>query len=158
MPSTLPKSLSHYIAQETKSMLSKKLGEHGIRTTAQRLALAQCLFSNPDRHITAEQLHNEVTRSTGVKISLATVYNTLNTFRDAGLLRGGCVDGTCGYFDTHLKPHVHIFNEDTQTLMDAPSCLNQKIIESLLPEGLELIDFDVMIRARRPQDDSPPKD
>lgn len=89
----------------------------GLRPTRQRMALAKLLFDGNDRHVTAEILHREADDS-NVKISLATVYNALHQFTDAGLLREIVVDPGRSYFDTNISEHYHIFNEDSRQLLD----------------------------------------
>ena len=89
----------------------------GLRPTRQRLALSRLLFDGKNRHVTAEGLHTEASLS-GQKISLATVYNALNTFKSAGLLQEIIVNSGCSYFDTNITEHHHIFNEDNNELTD----------------------------------------
>src|SRR5271168_1779187 len=74
-----------------KSMLPQaivlgRLRAAGLRPTRQRLALARLLLENGNRHVTAEQLHGEAVGA-DIRVSLATVYNTLHQFTEAGLLR-----------------------------------------------------------------------
>ena len=88
-----------------------RLTAAGLRPTRQRLGLARLLFEGGNRHITAEQLHREATDG-GVKVSLATVYNTLHQFTNAGLLREIMVDSNRCYFDTNVSEHHHFFYED----------------------------------------------
>ena len=83
------------------------------------MELASLLFKGPDRHVTAESLHEEVS-GLGLKVSLATVYNTLHQFTQAGLLRQVIVDAARGYFDTNTGDHQHFFLEDEGTLIDIP--------------------------------------
>ena len=94
-----------------------RLRNAGLRPTRQRLALAKLLFDSHDRHVTAEILHGEALEA-NVRVSLATVYNTLHQFNEAGLLREIVVDSGRSYFDTNISDHHHIFNEDTRELMD----------------------------------------
>ena len=89
----------------------------GLRPTRQRLALSRLLFDGKNRHVTAEGLHSEAILS-GQKISLATVYNVLNAFTSADLLKEIIVDSGCSYFDTNITEHHHIFNEDNNELTD----------------------------------------
>src|SRR6201746_243776 len=89
----------------------------GLRPTRQRVELAGLLFSDCDRHVTAESLHDEVTQA-GMKVSLATVYNTLHQFTQAGLLRQVIVDAARSYFDTNTGDHQHFFLEDEGMLID----------------------------------------
>ena len=94
----------------------KLLRDHGLRPTNQRVLLAEVLFSSEgkilNRHVTAESLHGEV-KEIGLKISLATIYNTLNQFTQSGLLREVTVNSGASYFDTNTSHHYHIFFEDT---------------------------------------------
>src|ERR1700760_3899761 len=82
------------------------LRDVGLRPTRQRVALGWLLFAKGDRHITAEMLYEEATGSR-VRLSLATVYNTLHQFTEVGLLREIAVDGSKTYFDTNTSDHHH---------------------------------------------------
>lgn len=93
----------------------------GLRPTRQRMALAGLLVGDGrDRHVTAESLF-EAAAGAGEKVSLATVYNTLKAFCDAGLLREITVDGSKSYFDTNMSDHPHFYWEDDNRLSDAPA-------------------------------------
>lgn len=120
----------------------------GLRPTRQRIALAELLFEGPHRHVSAEELHAEAgTEKVGV--SLATVYNTLHQFREAGLLREVTVDASRSYFDTDTSDHHHFYVEDEQRVIDIPS--NSIIIQGLpdAPKGMEISHVDVVVRVRR---------
>jgi len=93
-----------------------------LRPTRQRCALADLLYAQGDRHVTAEMLHEEA-RLAGVPVSLATIYNTLHQFREAGLLRDVTVGGTKSYFDTNISDHHHFYNESDGRLIDIPKGL-----------------------------------
>jgi Fur family iron response transcriptional regulator len=101
-----------------------------LRPTRQRLALAKLLFEKGDRHVTAEQLHDEAAAAT-VPVSLATIYNTLHQFVAAHLLREVVVNPGRSYFDTNIADHHHFFFEDTGKLMDIAS---DKIEVTNLPQ------------------------
>ena len=120
-----------------------------LRPTKQRMALAEALVGDGHhRHVTAESLFERVQR-TGGRVSLATVYNTLRAFCDAGLLQEVTVDGSRSYFDTNTHDHPHFYWEDTHELTDAP--VDQLKIMQLpeVPEGAEIASVDVIIRLRR---------
>jgi len=120
-----------------------------LRPTKQRMALAEALVGDGHhRHVTAESLFERVQR-TGGGVSLATVYNTLRAFCDAGLLQEVTVDGSRSYFDTNTYDHPHFYWEDTHELTDAP--VDQLKIMQLpeVPEGAEIASVDVIIRLRR---------
>lgn len=121
----------------------------GLRPTRQRVALAALLVGDGQhRHVTAESLFC-ATKDMGESVSLATVYNTLRAFCDAGLLQEVTVDGSKSYFDTNTHDHPHFFWEDEQYLTDAPA---EDLVISRLPnapEGAEIASVDVVIRLRR---------
>lgn len=125
------------------------LADAGLRPTRQRVTLATLLVGDGrDRHVTAESLF-DAAGSTDEKVSLATVYNTLRAFCDAGLMREITVDGTKSYFDTNMSDHPHFYWEDTSKLTDAPS--EELEIKRLpkAPAGGEVTAVDVVIRLRR---------
>jgi len=125
------------------------LARAGLRPTRQRLTLAALLVGDGhNRHVTAESLFAAVERH-GEKVSLATVYNTLRAFCDAGLMQEITVDGARSYFDTNTHDHPHFFWEDDGRLSDAPA--EQLDIRRLpdAPEGAEIAKVDVVIRLRR---------
>ena len=121
----------------------------GLRPTRQRVALAKALIGDGlDRHVTAESLF-EAVQSHGTSVSLATVYNTLKAFCDAGLMQEVTVDGSKSYFDTKTHDHPHFFWEDDGELTDAPA--DQLDITELpdAPDGMEIAKVDVVIRLRK---------
>jgi len=99
------------------SQVIDRLRNAGLRPTRQRIALAKLLFDGCDRHVTAESLHGEALENT-IRVSLATVYNTLHQFTDAGLLREIVVDSHRCYFDTNVDDHHHFFHEESGRLED----------------------------------------
>ena len=129
----------------TYSHVYDRLRRAGLRTTRQRLALAKLLFGGGDRHVSAEILHAEA-QADGVRVSLATVYNTLHQFTDAGLLREITVDSHRTYFDTNTRDHHHFFIEDSGRLMDIPSHMVALSRFPELPRGTVLKSVDVVIR------------
>ena len=97
--------------------------------------------------MTAEALYEEATGAR-VAISLATVYNTLHQFTEAGLLREIAVDGSRTYFDTNLSDHHHFLVEETNAIYDIPG--NQIDVVRLpdAPEGMEVARVDVIVRLK----------
>ncbi len=120
-----------------------------MRPTRQRLSLAGLLVGDGcDRHVTAESLFMAA-KDSGESVSLATVYNTLRAFCDAGLMNEITVDGQKSYFDTCVDDHAHYFWEDTQELSDAPSDALEISRLPEAPEGAKISRVDVVIRLRR---------
>ena len=125
------------------------LGRAGLRPTRQRLALAELLVGDGhNRHVTAESLF-EASRRSGEPVSLATVYNTLRCFTEAGLMTEITVDGTRSYFDTDVSDHAHFFWEDEGRITDAPRGAVRFETLPEPPEGAEVARVDVVIRVRR---------
>src|ERR1700676_2500120 len=92
-----------------------RLRRVGLRPTRQRLALARLLFDKGHRHVSAEQLHSEAVED-AVRVSLATVYDTLHQFTTAGLLAEVLVESGRSYFDINVEDHHHFFFEETGLL------------------------------------------
>lgn len=127
------------------SLALERLRGVGLRPTRQRLALAKLLFENGDRHVTAETLHAEAV-SHAIPVSLATVYNTLHQFTEAGLMREIVVDAQRSYFDTNTSEHHHFFFERSGRLEDIAG---DQIHVSKLPEpanGATVKRIDVVVR------------
>ena len=139
----------HAIMTTEAARATDWLARGGLRPTRQRLALARLLVGDgQDRHVTAESLF-ALTGGTGEKVSLATVYNTLRAFCEAGLVNEVVVDGARSYFDTRIENHPHFYWEDTHALTDAPA--EEVTIAALpaAPAGTEIARVDVVIRLRR---------
>lgn len=125
------------------------LAEAGLRPTRQRIALGELLFRGCDRHITAERLFEEAVAA-HLSVSLATVYNTLHQFTDAGLLREIAVDGARVYFDTNVHDHHHFLVEEDGELYDIPAGSNVTVANlPTPPKGLRIDRVDVVVRLRR---------
>ena len=125
------------------------LSQAGLRPTKQRVSLAGLLVGDgQDRHVTAESLF-EAARDAGEAVSLATVYNTLRAFCDAGLMREITVDGHKSYFDTRMDDHPHYYWEDNGQLTDAPADELEFSRLPAAPEGAEISKVDVVIRLRK---------
>ena len=124
----------------------ERLREVGLRPTRQRLALARLLLERGDRHVTAEQLHGEALGAS-IRVSLATVYNTLHQFTDAGLLREVVVEPGRSYFDTNCDDHHHFFFENSGELQDIPG---DRIVVAGLPAPPQgtIHRVDVIVRVR----------
>lgn len=134
---------------DSNKIVDAWLVKGGLRPTRQRVILAKLLIGDGQNcHVTAESLF-AASNDSKATVSLATVYNTLSAFCDAGLMREITVDGAKSYFDTNMSDHPHFFWEDTFELVDAP--IDQLKISVLpeIPAGAEIAKVDVVIRLRR---------
>lgn len=123
----------------------ERLRAAGLRPTRQRLALAKLLFEGANRHVSAEVLHEEA-QAAGIRVSLATIYNTLHQFTTAGLMREIVVDSQRSYFDTNISNHHHFFYETSGRLQDIPA---EEVRVARLPgtpAGTRINRVDVIVR------------
>ncbi len=140
-------------ANPAEAALMERLRTVGLRPTRQRLALGGLLFDGDDRHVTAEQLHGEALAA-GIRVSVATVYNTLHQFTEAGLLREVVVEAGRCYFDTNTSEHFHFFFEDDARLMDISGSHPDTLAAAFpglpdAPPGTRVERVDVIIRLKR---------
>ncbi|MEP0945050.1 MAG: iron response transcriptional regulator IrrA [Rhizobiaceae bacterium] len=128
--------------------LDDRLRNAGLRPTRQRLSLADLLFSRGNRHVSAEALHEEAVIA-GIPVSLATVYNTLHQFNEAGLLRAVAVESSKTYFDTNTSDHHHFFIENENRIVDVPASHITVTDLPDAPDGMEIARVDVIVRLRQ---------
>jgi len=135
------------MAAEAELAIETRLRMAGLRPTRQRVALGDLLFAKGDRHLTVEELHEEAVAAK-VPVSLATVYNTLHQFTQAGMIRVLAVESAKTYFDTNVSDHHHFFVEGHNEVLDIP--ISNLVIDNLPqpPEGMEIAHVDVVIRLR----------
>jgi Fur family iron response transcriptional regulator len=134
--------------EKAKGAIDKRVRDAGLRPTRQRVALADMLFAKGDRHLSAEELHEEALAA-GVPVSLATVYNALHQFTSAGLLRILAVEGSKTYFDTNTSDHHHFFIEGENRVFDIPEAPVRVTNLPEPPEGMEIANVDIVVRLRR---------
>lgn len=127
--------------------IEAKVREAGLRPTRQRVSLASLIYAKGDRHLSAEELHEEALAA-GEPVSLATVYNALHQFTGAGLLRILSVEGSRTYFDTNTSDHHHFFVEGENRVVDILDGPVQVVNLPEPPEGMEIVNVDIVIRLR----------
>jgi len=134
-------------AEAAAARCEQRLSDCGIRPTAQRVRIAALLLSAP-QHLSAEQILDNL-RSTGGRVSKATVYNTLNLFAARGLIRQLSVDGSRAWFDSNVDAHYHFHDTTSGALIDVPI---PEVEFSRLPPpppGMEVMGIDLVIRLRK---------
>ncbi len=130
-----------------KSDVIPRLKAHGVTPTRQRIEIARYLLARP-QHLSAEQVLSQVNVDYPA-VSKATVYNTLNLFAEKGLVREVIVDPARVFYDSNIEPHHHWFNVDTGELSDIPLGALRVDGAPELPDGVEAIGVDVIVRVRQ---------
>lgn len=125
--------------------VAERLREAGLTPTRQRVALGARLFAGGHRHVTPEMLFKEALAA-GDRVSLATVYNTLHQFHDAGLVRTVRLDSDRRWFDTNLAAHHHFLVAETGELIDIPEAEIDVAITAPAPKGCAVEAVDVVVR------------
>ena len=146
----MPASIEVYNPMSAYKGAIKKLENSGIRATKQRRVLAKLIFDKGKRHISAENLFDEVKREER-KISMATVYNTLKQFTSLGLIREIVVDQNKSLYCNNNQSHYHLYIEDEGKVIDIPTKNIDLDIPSI-PACLQLHDIDVIVRIRTLKD------
>lgn len=125
--------------------IANRLMEAGLRATPKRVAIARLLLDGADRHVTAHDVAR-LARRAGVRVSLATVYNTLNQFVAAGLMKRITIDADQTWFDTNTSEHHHLFFEDGGDLVDVPG--HAVKVEGLPapPAGAQVRSVEIIVR------------
>ena len=143
-------SIEVYNPMSAYNSAINKLEKNGIRATKQRRVLAKLIFDKGKRHISAENLFDEVKKDER-KISMATIYNTLKQFTNLGLIREIVVDQNKSLYCNNNQSHYHLYIEDEGKVIDIPTKNIDLDIPSI-PACLKLHDIDVIVRIRTLKD------
>ena len=143
-------SIEVYNPMSAYNSAINKLEKNGIRATKQRRVLAKIIFDRGKRHISAENLFDEVKKDER-KISMATIYNTLKQFTSLGLIREIVVDQNKSLYCNNNQSHYHLYIEDEGKVIDIPTKNIDLDIPSI-PACLKLHDIDVIVRIRTLKD------
>ena len=126
---------------------TERLRASGLRPTKQRLAVCKILFQRKETfHFTIEKLKKITEKNSRKKISIATLYNTVNAFKKSGYLKEISLKGNKTFFDTNTKNHHHFYDEDSSQLIDIK---NQNVSVNNLPiapKGKKIKDIEIIIR------------
>ncbi len=133
-----------------KNEIINKLRGSGLRPTKQRILIAKKLFENNKTfHFTVESLNKKINVNGNKKISLATVYNTVEAFTNAGYLKEILTSKNKSYYDTNIKSHHHFYDEGTKELTD----INYNQIKlskvPIPPKGKKIKNLEVVIRIQK---------
>ena len=133
-----------------KNEIINKLRRSGLRPTKQRILIAKNLFDKSKTfHFTVESLNKKISKKGNEKISLATIYNTVEAFTDAGYLKEILTSKNKSYYDTNIKSHHHFYDLDTKRLTDIDY---QEVILNKIPsppKGKKIKDLEVVISLQK---------
>ena len=146
----MPASIEVYNPMSAYNGAIKTLEKNGIRATKQRRVLAKLIFDKGKRHISAENLFDEVKKDQR-KISMATVYNTLKQFTSLGLIKEIVVDQNKSLYCNNNQSHYHLYIEDEGKIVDIPTKNIDLNIPSI-PACLSFHSVDVIVRIRTLKD------
>ncbi len=127
----------------------KKLRSSGLRPTKQRVEIAKFLFEREKTfHFTVESLDKLLSKKTTSKFALATIYNTVHAFKEAGHLSEIEVRGKKTYFDTNVSNHHHFYDSESSELIDIDEkdVVIQKIPKA--PNGKKIKNIEVFINLK----------
>ena len=133
-----------------KNEIINKLRGSGLRPTKQRILIAKNLFDNKKTfHFTVETLNRKINKNGNEKISLATIYNTVEAFTDAGYLKEILTSKNKSYYDTNIKSHHHFYDEGSKELTDIK--YNQVKLSKvpIPPKGKKIKNLEVVIRLQK---------
>ena len=124
-----------------------KLRKSGLRPTRQRLKICEVLFDRDTTfHFTINDLTKIISEKLNEKISLATVYNTVHSFKNKGYLKEISINSDKSYFDTNTSVHHHFFDEDTNSLIDCDENDLDKIKIKKNITGKKISSVEVLIK------------
>ena len=134
---------------EKKEIISK-LRTSGLRPTKQRILIARNLFErNKTFHFTVEKLNKEINQKGKEKVSLATIYNTVEAFTNAGYLKEILTSKNKSYYDTNIKSHHHFYDEGSKELTDIHYSQIKLSKVPVPPKGKKIKNLEVVIRIQK---------
>ena len=129
------------------SIFIEKLRSSKLRPTKQRIEICKLLFDRKKTfHFTISDLSKKLKKETSKKISLATLYNTVLSFKKKGYLKEISINSCKSYFDTNTSNHHHFIDESTNEIVDlhTKDISNIKINKSL--PGKKVKSIEVLVK------------
>ena len=132
---------------DDNSIFIEKLRVSGLRPTKQRLEICKLLFDRKKTfHFSINELAEIFKKERKKKISLATLYNTVHSFKKKGYLKEISVNSEKSYFDTNTSNHHHFLDVNTNELIDLKKDDVDKIrIKKILP-GKKIKSIEVLVK------------
>ena len=128
----------------------EKLRNLGLRPTKQRVKMSEVLFNREKTfHFTVETLNKKINKNKGMKVSLATIYNTVEAFTSAGYLKEILTSKNKSYYDTNTKSHHHFYDEGSKELTDIHYSQIKLSKVPVPPKGKKIKNLEVVIRIQK---------
>ena len=128
----------------------QKLRSSNLRPTKQRLKICQFLFDREKTfHFTVETLNKKINKNGATKVSLATIYNTVEAFTNAGYLKEILTSKNKSYYDTNIKSHHHFYDEGSKELTDIHYSQIKLSKVPIPPKGKKIKNLEVVIRIQK---------
>ena len=138
------------IISNNLKLYTLKLRSSNLRPTKQRLKICQFLFDRKKTfHFTVETLNKKINKIRGSKVSLATIYNTVEAFTNAGYLKEILTSKNKSYYDTNIKSHHHFYDEESKELTDIKYSLIKLSKVPIPPKGKKIKNLEVVIRIQK---------
>lgn len=130
--------------EQLREEIETQVREAGLKLTPQRFAVLEYLIKSPE-HPTADEIGAELNRHFP-RVSRATIYNTLNTLRDAGLIHEVFVEGYVARYDTNLDEHHHFICRICNKLEDIPFSSVGDLQSFNLSKGYKVESYEIVLR------------
>ena len=132
---------------ENNCIFIEKLRSSGLRPTKQRIKICKLLFDRKKTfHFTINDLSKILNKEIGQKVSLATIYNTIHSFKKKGYLKEISLNREKSYFDTNTSNHHHFLDVNTNELIDLKSEDGHNIkIKKKIP-GKKINSIEVLVK------------
>ena len=138
------------IISDNLKIYIQKLRSSNLRPTKQRLKICQFLFNRKKTfHFTVETLNKKINKNLVKKVSLATIYNTVEAFTKAGYLKEILTSKNKSYYDTNITSHHHFYDEGTKELTDIHYSQIQLSKVPTPPKGKKIKNLEVVIRIQK---------
>ena len=138
------------IISDNLKIYVQKLRSSNLRPTKQRLKICQFLFDREKTfHFTVETLNKKINKNRATKVSLATIYNTVEAFTSAGYLKEILTSKNKSYYDTNIKSHHHFYDEGSKELTDIHYSQIKLSKIPIPPRGKKIKNLEVVIRIQK---------
>ena len=134
---------------EKNSIFVEKLRSSGLRPTKQRIKICKLLFDRKKTfHFTINDIFKMLQNETSKEISLATIYNTVHSFKKKGYLKEISVNKDKIYFDTNMSSHHHFYNKENEILVDVSNNLKINGLPNP-PKGKRIEKIEVLVHLKK---------